>query len=105
MRTKDFTIVVAPGIDGTASGSLYLDEGNNLEQPAISEIVFSYANGTFSMGGTFGFDTGDVAITSIVLLNSSGATATNSTPAAAKRSVATIERSIPLTRSYTTKLA
>lgn len=103
LRSKDFTIIVAPGLDGTASGSLYLDEGNNIEQPDISEITFSYANATFSMGGTFGYDTGSVSISSIVLLGGSGGTTSNLTTSYSQGSAAAA-RNIPLTKSYSTRL-
>lgn len=88
---------MAPGLDGTASGSLYLDEGNNLDQPDTSEITFSYANGTFVMGGTFGYDTGNVSITSILLLGGD-ATANSST------SLKTMSESVPLTGAYSVQL-
>ena len=68
LRTQDFTILVAPGNDGTASGSLYLDDGVSIAQAATSEINFSWANGTFTMGGTFGYDNGPIKISSIAIL-------------------------------------
>ena len=67
LREQSFSIVIAPGLGGTASGSLYLDDGDSLVQAATSEIVFTYANGSFSMTGSFGYDAG-VAIESITLL-------------------------------------
>lgn len=61
-------LLIAPGIDGTAAGSLYLDDGESLEQDGVTEIDFKYsADGKFSMDGTFNEDPG-VSIESIVLL-------------------------------------
>ncbi|KAL1304389.1 hypothetical protein AAFC00_003389 [Neodothiora populina] len=104
LRAKDFVLIVAPGLNGTASGSLYLDEGNNLEQPNISEITFSYVNGTFSMGGTFGYDTGDVTISSIVLLGVSGGSNSTATYGTIQEKQATVSHRIPLTEKFGIKL-
>lgn len=71
LRTKDFALVVAPGLDGKASGSLYLDDGESLVQQATSYIHFYYDNNRFSMTGTFDYDAG-VSITSITILGGSG---------------------------------
>lgn len=71
LRKQDFEIVIAPGIDGTASGSLYLDDGISIVQPATSFINFTYEkNGKFSMTGTFGYNAG-VSISSITVLGKS----------------------------------
>ena len=67
LRKKDFELWVAVDAEGCASGSLYLDEGDKLEQPATSEIDFSYENGELSIGGTFGYQT-EVVISSVVVL-------------------------------------
>ena len=68
LRKQNFTVVVAPGLDGTATGSLYLDDGDSLVQSATSNIDFKYSSdGQFSMDGTFDYDPG-VSIQSIVLL-------------------------------------
>ncbi|KAK5169939.1 hypothetical protein LTR04_005570 [Oleoguttula sp. CCFEE 6159] len=67
LRTKNFNIVVAPGLDGTASGSLYLDEGDALAQPATSVISFKYSRGQLSMSGTFGYNP-NVVIATVTLL-------------------------------------
>ena len=68
LRKQNFTILVAPGLDGTATGSLYLDDGDSLIPPAISNIIFKYSsNGNFSMDGVFGYDSG-VSIEAINVL-------------------------------------
>ncbi|KEZ45518.1 putative alpha/beta-glucosidase agdC [Scedosporium apiospermum] len=67
LRRKGFNIVVAPGLDGSAEGSLYLDDGESVVQDAVSEIDFKYADGRFSMTGSFDFDA-SVNIEAITIL-------------------------------------
>ncbi|KAL4885478.1 glycosyl hydrolases family 31-domain-containing protein [Aspergillus karnatakaensis] len=67
LRSKGFNIVVAKGLDGSAEGSLYLDDGESLVQDAVSEIDFEYNNGRFSMSGSFEYDAG-VGIETITVL-------------------------------------
>ncbi|RAL13209.1 putative alpha-glucosidase [Aspergillus homomorphus CBS 101889] len=43
IRQKGFELLIAPGLDGTAWGSLYLDDGDSLEQSEVSEITFHYS--------------------------------------------------------------
>ncbi|VDB84529.1 unnamed protein product [Peniophora sp. CBMAI 1063] len=58
LRKTDFELLVAPDADGTATGSLYVDDGVSVEQNATTELTFSYANGTLNVNGTFGYDLG-----------------------------------------------
>ena len=67
LRNKGFNIVIAPGLDGNAKGSLYLDDGESLVQDAVSEIDFSYSHGTLKMSGSFEYEAG-VNIETITLL-------------------------------------
>ncbi|KAJ5226698.1 uncharacterized protein N7469_006704 [Penicillium citrinum] len=67
LRKKGFNIVIAPGLDGTAKGSLYLDDGESLVQDAVSEIDFSYSHGTLKMSGSFEYEAG-VKIETVTLL-------------------------------------
>lgn len=57
LRDKPFELLVAPGSDGSASGSLYLDDGESLEQAGTSEIKFTLSGSTLTAAGTFGFPT------------------------------------------------
>ncbi|KAH9816984.1 glycoside hydrolase family 31 protein [Teratosphaeria destructans] len=104
LRKQDFEIIVAPGLNGTASGNLYLDDGESIEQPKTSYITFTYDSaGTFSMTGSFGYDAG-VSITSITVLGGSG----NSTAGASskdRRASRRVERTIPLTGPKTLQLS
>ncbi|OGM44114.1 putative lysosomal alpha-glucosidase [Aspergillus bombycis] len=58
LRQKGFNIVVAPGLDGRAEGSLYLDDGESVVQDAVSEIDFVYEDGKLSLTGSFEYDAG-----------------------------------------------
>lgn len=51
LRKKNFRLLIAPGLDGTASGSLYLDDGVSIAQPHTSNITFSYTSGGPQRGG------------------------------------------------------
>ncbi|KAF2723683.1 glycoside hydrolase family 31 protein [Polychaeton citri CBS 116435] len=71
LRKQNFEIVVAPGLDGSASGNLYLDDGDSLSQPKTSYISFTYSkNGRFSVKGSFGYNPG-VKVTKITVLGGS----------------------------------
>ena len=94
LREQNFAVVIAPGLDGEASGSLYLDDGVSIEQPATSYIQFKYKNGQFKMTGTFGYDAG-VSIESVIVLGKS------SDSDAEKMSM---QQMIPLTGPYSTSV-
>ncbi|KAI1175178.1 glycoside hydrolase family 31 protein [Nemania sp. FL0916] len=68
VRNNNFTLIVAPGRDGNASGSLYLDDGDSLDVgDEYSNISFTWDGTTFKASGTFGFKT-DVVVESVMLL-------------------------------------
>lgn len=58
LRRKGFELLIAPGLDGTAEGSLYIDDGDSLEQPATLELTFKYSHGMLRVGGQFNFHPG-----------------------------------------------
>ncbi|KAF1927775.1 glycoside hydrolase family 31 protein [Didymella exigua CBS 183.55] len=72
LRDKPFELLVAPESDGTASGSLYLDDGESLEQSGTSEIKFTLSGSTLTAEGTFGFPT-VLQIKSVTILGSGDA--------------------------------
>jgi alpha-glucosidase len=79
LRKEDFYILVAPGADGKATGRLYLDDGESLEQPAISEVAFSFDGAKFSATGSFGYAGADgesVTVAKVVVLGQDRAGAT-----------------------------
>lgn len=71
LRKKDFVLYVAVNASGLAEGSLYLDEGDAVEQPETSLIEFSYDNGKLSVGGSFGYPT-DLVVREVVVLGGKG---------------------------------
>ena len=96
LRQQNFNIVIAPGLNGTASGSLYLDDGVSLEQAATSYIQFHYsASGKFSMTGTFGYDSG-VSIQTITVLGSNSTSSTSEDVASKGK----IQKTIALTGPF-----
>jgi len=58
LRNKDFEIVVAPGLFGTATGSLYMDDGVSLEQKDTLEISYTFDGESLSVVSTGRFDAG-----------------------------------------------
>jgi len=71
LRKQNFELLIAPTSNGTATGELYLDDGNSIVQDAISFITFTYANGTISTSGSFGYNPG-VAVVQLTILGGSG---------------------------------
>jgi len=71
LRKNDFVLWIAPNATNQAHGTLYLDDGDSINQTATSNIVFTYDNGAFSMGGDFGYQT-NVSIKNITLLGANG---------------------------------
>jgi alpha-glucosidase len=67
LRKQDFVLWIAPNSTNQAEGSLYLDDGDSIEQKATSNIKFTYDNGKFEMSGEFGYDAG-VSIKNITVL-------------------------------------
>lgn len=67
LRKQNFVLWIAPNATNQASGSLYLDDGDSLEQSSTSLINFSFNNGAFSMSGDFGYNT-DCVIQNITIL-------------------------------------
>jgi alpha-glucosidase len=64
LRENDFTVLVAPDANGYAKGRLYLDEGERVDQPDVSEIEFEYKDGKLSTTGSFGYGgNGDESVT------------------------------------------
>ena len=100
LRKVNFAIVIAPGLDGSASGSLYLDDGVSVEQQSTSYIQFHYSNdGHFSMTGSFGYDSG-VSIESVTVLGSNSSSKSNSGTCGDELQKARVQKSIPLTGPF-----
>ncbi|KAJ0425820.1 glycosyl hydrolases family 31-domain-containing protein [Aspergillus carlsbadensis] len=67
LRKKSFQLIIAPGLDGKAFGSLYLDDGDSLEQTVMVDIEFEYRRGFLYIEGKFHPDA-PVRLESITLL-------------------------------------
>jgi alpha-glucosidase len=62
LRKIDFELIVAPGMDGKAAGSLYVDDGESIVQKKTSMVKFQYAKGVLKVDGKFDYPIGvDVA--------------------------------------------
>jgi len=68
LRTRNFELIIAPGLDNRANGSLYMDDGDSIDQPRTSNIQFIYDNGQFNTAGSFDYPA-TVSIVRIVLLS------------------------------------
>jgi len=55
LRQQPIHLVIYPAADGTAKGSLYLDDGESIEQKSPSMVEYTYANGKLSTTGQFGY--------------------------------------------------
>jgi len=58
LRKTDFEIVVAVGRDGTAQGSLYVDDGESLQPASSTRLSLEYNHGYLTVKGSFGYDLG-----------------------------------------------
>lgn len=72
LRRTDFEVLVAPGLDGSASGSLYFDDGVSILTNASTEVRMRFDKGTLTVNGTFGYPLG-VDVANVVFLNVGGA--------------------------------
>ncbi|GLA54622.1 CAZyme family GH31 [Aspergillus niger] len=54
VRKQGFELIIAPDLDDTASGSLYLDDGDSLNPSSVTELEFTYSKGELHVKGTFG---------------------------------------------------
>lgn len=67
LRTRDFNLVVAPGLDGKATGQLYLDDGVSLVQHATTAARFVFDGKKLAMKGSYGYRTSSKVATVTIL--------------------------------------
>jgi alpha-glucosidase len=68
LRKQNFELLVPVGRDGTATGQLYIDDGESIEQTqGTTSVEFRYARGRLTAKGRFGFKT-DVRITKVTVI-------------------------------------
>jgi alpha-glucosidase len=70
VRRKNFNIMIAAGLDGKASGSLYWDDGETINS-AFTDIQFTWDGTTFKADGSFGYSSSFVVET-ITLMTQQG---------------------------------
>lgn len=58
LRQQDFEFVVAPDAQGTAAGSLYIDDGESLFEASSTQVTMTFKNGRLKISGNFGYPTG-----------------------------------------------
>ncbi|KAH6847769.1 glycosyl hydrolases family 31-domain-containing protein [Chaetomium sp. MPI-CAGE-AT-0009] len=72
LRKQNFVITVAPGVDGTALGELYLDDGESLDVGDRKSVITLTWNGkTVEASGIFGYAT-DLVVERVVVLGEGG---------------------------------
>ena len=71
VRKQPFHLLIAPDREGKASGMLYLDDGDSIEQAATSEIELVYDNGELSGTGSFGYTAGGDRIETVTIMGTS----------------------------------
>ena len=67
LRKTDFEFVVAPGLDGQATGSLYIDDGESIVQKATTTVTMAYQNRSLTVAGQFGYHA-DVKVARVLFL-------------------------------------
>ncbi|PVG01300.1 alpha-glucosidase [Serendipita vermifera] len=60
LRKKNFELVVAPGKDGKASGSLYVDDGVSINPGSTLEAKYTYSNKKLRVQSDGGYNAGNV---------------------------------------------
>ncbi|KAK2755018.1 hypothetical protein FQN54_006546 [Arachnomyces sp. PD_36] len=68
LREKGFDIVIAPDLDGNATGRLYLDDGDSIVQETISDIDLTYSDSSLTITGEFGYQQDGANVSQVTLL-------------------------------------
>lgn len=70
LRSKNFEFVVAPNLNGTASGRLYVVDGVSISQAqgSVTDLTMAFENGELDVGGTFGNFTTNLQVAKISFL-------------------------------------
>ena len=79
LRAQAFQFVVAPGTDGTAHGTLYVDDGVSITQHQTASVKMAYVRGKLSVSVSGSYDVG-VDLTSVLFLGVEQAPKTASGP-------------------------
>lgn len=55
LRKKDFEFIVAPDIQGEASGTLYIDDGESINPASYTDVNLRFKEGKLEIRGVFGY--------------------------------------------------
>ncbi|EXJ87313.1 alpha-glucosidase [Capronia epimyces CBS 606.96] len=67
-RNTSWSLIVAPGVDGRASGSLYLDDGESLAPNATKLVTFSAAMGSLNVTVSGNYTGQDLPLANLTIL-------------------------------------
>lgn len=76
-RNTSWSIIVAPGVDGTASGSLYLDDGESVTPNATKLVTMSAAMGSLNVSVSGSYTGLDLPLANITILGVQQAPSSN----------------------------
>jgi alpha-glucosidase len=100
LRSQDFELIIAPDTHGTATGYLYLDDGDTLDTHAKSYLKFQYEHGTLQMNAVDGFRYDPkVKLAQVTVLGASKESNRCAGYDADKKSI-TQKLNLPLTRNF-----
>lgn len=99
LRRENFELIIAPSTNGSASGELYLDDGESLEPSENSLLHFVYQHGTLSMHGSFGYDAG-VKLSTVTVLDIQGSDCSSGFNKSSHSLTLSVD--FPLTRDFST---
>ncbi|KAF9528284.1 alpha-glucosidase [Crepidotus variabilis] len=68
LRKTDFELVVAQDANGNATGHLYVDDGDSIEQKATTTVDFKFSKNKLTVSGKFGYNLG-VKVARVRFLN------------------------------------
>ena len=67
-RNTDWSILIAPGVDGSAAGTLYLDDGVSVHPSSTKIVRFSARMGSLNVTVTGGYEGLDMPLANITIL-------------------------------------
>lgn len=76
-RNTSWSIIIAPGVDGSASGSLYLDDGESLSPNATKLVTMSAKMGSLNVTVQGNYTGLDLPLADITILGVGGAPPSN----------------------------
>lgn len=113
VRKNDFEFVVAPGLNGKATGTLYVDDGVSIDQPKQTNVQMNYTGNTLTVGGTFDYPVGVnlAAVQFLGVAKNPGSVKVNGKPVASNAvafnsttQVLTVVTNLTLTQGFTVTL-